>query len=152
MRKKISLVFLMVSILTLVPVMSVSAVQNLRTTMTLEFYGVNPIWRGTVSGDINGYMDFTNIGTGKSGNQAPGHTIHFGEIWQIWSDDFLLRGTDKGVVTLANSKYRMNGIVTEAEGTWAHLVGHRVHMSGTITWDPDSGAPLTAPGIFQVTG
>jgi hypothetical protein len=152
MRKKLSLVFLAVSILTLVPVMSVNANPILRTTMSLDFYGVNPIWRGSVSGDINGFMDFTNVGSGKGGNQEAGNTIHFGEIWQIWSDDFLLRGTDKGVVSLGNSKYRMNGIVTEAEGIWAHLVGHRVHMSGTITWDPDTGAPLTAPGIFQVTG
>ena len=50
---------------------------------------------------------------------------------------------------MKNDKYRMNGVVTEAYGNYEHLVGHRVHMSGIITWDP-SGDPENAPGSFRV--
>ena len=61
----------------------------------------------------------------------------------------LLTGTDEGIVS-PNSKYRMNGEVTDAAEQWSHLIGRTVHMSGYITWDPDTGMPLTAPGTFRV--
>lgn len=54
------------------------------------------------------------------------------------------RAHDSGVVSWANDKYRMNGVVTEAYFDYEHLVGHNVHMSGSITFDGDT--PATAPG------
>jgi len=122
----------------------------LRGQMELDFYEDNPIWRGTITGDISGNMFFTNVGTGKRGNQEPGMTIHFAEIWLITDEygNMLLTGTDEGVVS-PNSEYRMNGVVTDAAPEWAHLIGRTVHMSGYITWDA-TGWPLTAPGTFRV--
>jgi len=75
---------------------------------------------------------------------------HFEEEWWITDQGgTILRGTDEGVVS-PNSKYRMNGVVTEAAPEWSHLIGRKVHASGYITWDPDTGAPLTAPGTFRI--
>ena len=149
--RKLSVFALMLSAVALVAA-SVQAQSPLRCDMDLYFHDENPIWRGTISGDISGKMYFTNVGTGKRGNQEPGATIPFEEVWEITDEQgsMLLTGTDKGVVTLANSSYRMNGVVTDAAPGWAHLVNRRVHMSGYITWDPATGAPLTAPGTFEV--
>ena len=117
--------------------------------MALYFTGPppNPVWSGTITGDIDGEMFFYNTG-GKDVGQAH----FFWEIWLITDGDgnTLLTGTDTGVVSWANAKYRMNGIVTEAYGDYAHLIGHNVHMSGSITFDPDTGLPATAPGVFRV--
>ena len=128
--------------------------------MALDFYGhiAPPVWRGTISGDINGFMVFFNTGV-----KDVGQAHHFWEIWEIydkpWDDPtkvLLIRGTDKGVVTWKNNKYRMNGVVTEATGDWTYLVGHNVHMSGDITWQeivtPEGPIviPATAPGEFRV--
>jgi hypothetical protein len=113
--------------------------------MELDFYFDNPIWRGTISGGISGEIYFSNIGDKESGM-----AYHFAETWVIKDvDTVLLSGTDEGVVG-PNSKYRMNGVVTYAAGQWAHLLGRNIHASGYITWDPDTGAPLTAPGTFRV--
>lgn len=133
------------------------AKKPLRGTMELEFNpdwsGPSedvPEWTGSITIDDAVYdMEFYNLGTGKQGNQAPGNTIHFGEIWVILNGDTLLmKGTDEGVVSLANSKYRMNGEVTEAYSDFAIWDGNKVHMSGYITWD--DGAPATAPGTLRI--
>jgi len=111
----------------------------------LDFFGDNPIWRGTISGDISGQIFFSNIGEKESGK-----AYHFSETWMIKDGDtVLLSGTDEGVVS-PDSKYRMNGVVTEAAPEWSHLIGRNIHASGYITWDPDTGAPLTAPGTFRI--
>ena len=99
-------------------------------------------------------MIFTNVGTGKRGEQEPGMTMPFAEVWLISSDKkgkkMLLTGTDEGVVS-PNSEYRMNGVVTGAAPQWSHLIGRTIHASGYITWDPDiPGLPLTAPGTFRI--
>ena len=113
-------------------------------------YG-SPGWSGPITGDINGYMYFFN-----TGKKDAGQAHHFWEIWLITDGNgieygnTLLMGTDNGVVTWKNDKYRMNGVVTEANGDYEHLFGRNVHMSGIITFDPDTGAPLTAPGTFRV--
>jgi hypothetical protein len=113
--------------------------------VALDYHDDNPIWRGTISGDIAGQIFFSNIG----GKDA-GKTYHFAETWMIKDGDtVLLAGTDDGVVS-PDSKYRMNGVVTYAAPVWSHLLGGDIHASGYITWDPDTGAPLTAPGTFRI--
>ena len=114
---------------------------------------IDPVWSGTISGDIEGKMFYYNTGR-KDVSQAH----FFEETWLITDEDVntLLTGTDSGVVSWANDKYRMNGVVTEAYGDYAHLVGHNVHMSGSITWQnigtPEEPVmqPATAPGMFRV--
>ena len=141
---------------TLVAVPTVTAITPLIGAMELNFYLDNPVWRGTITGDISGKMYFTNIGTGKPfDSELRGNAIFFGEIWLITDEqeNMLLTGTDKGVVSLDGSEYRMNGVVTDAASEWSHLIGRNVHMSGYITWQehPEFGIiPATAPGTFRV--
>ena len=118
--------------------------------MELDFYYDPMCWRGTITGDISGNIFFTNLGPGKRGVEERGMTLSFEEVWLITDEygNMLLTGTDEGVVS-ANSKYRMNGVVTGAAPEWSYLIGRTVHASGYITWDP-AGWPLTAPGIFRV--
>ncbi len=80
MRKKLTVVILVVSLLTLVPTLAVSDEKPLRGTMDLQF---NLAWPGpqedipdwvghiTIDGDVYG-MVFFNIGTGKPPNHNPG--------------------------------------------------------------------------------
>jgi hypothetical protein len=147
--------------LALILVTPVLAMEPLRGTMDLTFNlawsGPSETiheWNGSITiGDDVYFMEFFNIGTGKQGDQDPGMTLHFGEIWKIWEDEerdnLLLNGTDEGVVSLANSEYRMNGVVTVAYGDFVIWEGRNVHMSGIIEWYP-FGAPHFAPGIFRI--
>ncbi len=143
-------------VFTLMLVPAVSAMKPLIGSMELDFFLDNPVWRGTITGDISGKMYFYNIGTGKPFDpELRGNAIFFGEIWLITDeeDNMLLTGTDEGVVSLGGSEYRMNGVVTDAASQWSYLIGRNVHMSGYITWQvhPEFGIiPATAPGTFRV--
>jgi hypothetical protein len=115
--------------------------------MALDFTGpANPVWTGTISGDIGGKMYFYN-----TGGRDVGQAHFFEETWLITDQDdvMLLTGTDTGVVSWASLKYRMNGVVEDAAPGYEYLIGHNVHMSGTITLD-GAGVPETAPGVFRV--
>jgi len=61
----------------------------------------------------------------------------------------VLSGDDSGTTSIKASRYRMNGKVDFAEGVFAGLEGHKVHMSGTVEWYP-FGAPHFAPGDFRL--
>jgi len=91
-----------------------------------------PTWEGTIT--IDGYeydMYFYATTWGKD----VGKVHFFEEVWLIKDDDnVLLTGTDTGVLHFANSKGRMNGVVTDANEEYAHLIGHNVTMSGTVNW------------------
>ena len=90
-----------------------------------------PLWSGTISGDINGLMFFY-----ATGYKDVGQVHFFEEVWLITDEDenMLLTGTDTGVFSFANSKGRMNGVVTDANEDYAYLIGHNVTMSGTVNW------------------
>ena len=102
-------------------------------------------WSGTISGDINGNMYFYN-----TWSKDVGWAHFFEEVWLITdgNGDTLLMGTDHGVVSKKNLKYRMNGVVTAAGLGFESLIGHRVHMSGIII--KVDGIPVAAPGTFRV--
>jgi len=145
--RRLTVLLVLAFALVLVPAVSAQPMKPLRGEMELFFTGpANPLWTGTISGDINGDMYFY-----ATGSKDVGQVHHFWEVWNITNGDGdLLIGTDKGVVSWKNGEYRMNGVVTEATGNWAYLEGHRVHMSGYITFDPATGLPATAPGTFRV--
>jgi hypothetical protein len=130
-----------------------------------------PDWVGTVTIDGVEYgMAFFNTGTGKPFESQPsGGVVFFEETWVIYQDlhfafeevdagfvltefepgDVLLSGYDRGVVTLANGSYRMNGFVEEANGPYESWLGRQVHMSGTVIFSAQ-GAPNFAPGVFRL--
>ena len=148
--KRLSVVLLaLVFIIASVP--NANAAQ-LRSTMTVSFnpdFQVNPvnpsidnaIWVGTISGDIDGTMLFWATGPdpGKDLGHPPGFPwqVHFfTEKWMIFNEDGYIVGIDKGNTGYSNWKFRMNGEVTEADGIYTDLVGHKVHMNGQIEWTP----------------
>lgn len=147
MRKLIALPALAFALMLLVPG-TAQTDPPLIGQVALDFHEDNPIWRGPITGDINGWIQFTSVEGFDRGK-----TFHFGETWVISKDKkgkkMLLAGTDGGVVD-PNSGYTMNGVVTEAGPGYEHLIGRNIHASGYITWDPDTGAPLTAPGTFRI--
>ncbi len=137
-----------------------------------------PDWAGTITINEDEYgMLFFAIDSGKPFAEDPGKVHFFGEIWAIYNTTFdfisllpsddptewdywlpsntptptelILWGHDAGVVSLQNSKYRMNGNVEEAFGAFEVWQGRNVHISGEIIWY-DFGAPHYAPGIFRI--
>jgi hypothetical protein len=111
----------------------------LRLTMEVYFNPAvftdptQPIWVGTVSGDITGEMWFW--ATGPIPPKDVGKVHFFTEDWLIIDGDGdKIQGIDKGLTGFANWKFRMNGLVTDATGKFANLIGHHVHMHGQIEW------------------
>ena len=130
---------------------------NLIGTMELDFMFVNPVWVGTV--DLEGYgvygIRFENLG-GRDAGQAS-HFVENCEIYDLLSPTTIYLGiSDFGVVSMANSKYRMNGEIDVATGEFGEWLGRHVHMSGIITWqnlgtvEEPIIAPDTAPGTLRI--
>jgi len=125
-------------------------------TMNVNFVGGVVTWDGVV--DLDGYgqygMRFYNIsGPPRDYSQANPYE----EIWEVYDLGnptlVYLGGTDAGVVSLANSSFRMNGGVEVATGVFEAWLGRNTHMSGTITWQtlPNGMViPATAVGPFRV--
>lgn len=129
-----------------------------------------PVWVGTIAidGEVYG-MAFFNTGTGRPFSDQPNDNVaFFEETWTIYDfetfdfsfgpdgtltsfepGDIVLSGYDRGVVSLANGKYRMNGSVEVAEGEFSEWLDRRVHMSGNVEFYP-FGAPRFAPGTFRI--
>lgn len=137
-----------------------------------------PDWVGSIIiGETTYGMLFFAFETGKpfADPQGNSNRLFFGEIWAIYEmdgDEFpeipeadpdawavwlpknnpkcVMWGYDAGLTNFANSKYRMNGVVTYATGEFAEWEGRKVHMSGFIVWYPDGGPPHYAPGTFRI--
>ena len=126
-----------------------------------------PDWVGTITVDGDEFgMAFFNTGTGKPFAEQPSHNVFFEETWAIYDGldfsfnpdgtldtfepgEIVLSGYDRGITTVKNSKYHMNGDVQVAEGDFADWLGRSVHMRGDIVWYP-FGAPHFAPGVFRI--
>jgi hypothetical protein len=167
--------------LALVPAIPAQAKKPLTGTANVEFNllwpGLQPDipdWVGNITINEGEYgITFFCIDAKDVGN------VHFfEEIWAIYNTTFdttsllpsddptewnywlpsntpaelILWGYDAGVVSLQNSKYRMNGNVEEAFGAFAVWQGRNVHISGIIEWQEIDGvvAPQYAPGIFRI--
>jgi len=108
-----------------------------------------PDWYGTIRGDINGMIGFSEL-QGGALNTVNGTTEHFIESWTIWVGGDTISGVNEGVWSFVNFKFRANGVVTNATGDWAYLVGYRFHELGvTSPFDPATGEgwPITADGL-----
>lgn len=117
-------------------------------------------WAGSI--DIDGVT--YGMAFFPTGARQTGAAFHFEEIWTVYENPFgftggelgacpdgpvVMTGVDSGV-TSPNETYRMNGVVEESHGDLAAWQGRRVHMSGSIVYDQDTGFPLTAPGDFRL--
>ena len=62
-----------------------------------------------------------------------GSRVYFFEEWEVWYEDTLvLAGYDEGVTRLKNGVFTGNGIVTEAYGDYAYMIGYKEHISGVV--------------------
>jgi hypothetical protein len=87
-----------------------------------------------------------------------GQSSHFEEEFIIYEldtdwniqENVYLRGWNEGVVSNVNNKFRANGEITEAYGSFAVWLGRKVHISGIVTNLPDGSMPESASGIFRI--
>jgi len=108
------------------------------------------VWKGSISGDINGVMLWWMVVPYKE----VGQTTHYVIRWEIFDDDdnLLLAGDEAGSTTLRhyiNSIWRANGTVTEAYGEFADWKGRHVHDGGNVDWG-DEDTPASGEGIFRI--
>lgn len=176
MRKKLITVILVVSLLTLVPTLAVSAKKPLIGTMSLQFdldwfndpRPDRPDWVGTITidGEVYG-MAFFVLGTGKPFGSDPSSSVHFfeekfviyfelefefdtdGKLIKFEEGAVAISGSDVGLTNMINSKYHMSGNVEVANGIFSAWIGRIVYMSGDISWYPN-GFPHYAPGTLRL--
>ena len=176
-KLKVSVAFTLLLFIITALVAPASATRPLVGEMELQFNPgwpgpgeVEPVWVGTVTIDDHEYgMAFFNTGTGKPFDAPPSDSVSFfEETWTIYrtlsfefNDDgtlnmdewepgeVVLSGYDRGVFSVANSKYRMNGYVEVAADDFEERIGSRVHMSGVLEY-ADNGAPQYAPGVIRI--
>jgi hypothetical protein len=109
------------------------------------------VWRGTISGDINGVMLWWMVVPYKEVGQTTHYTIRW-EIWNFGETVLLLAGDEAGSTTVRhykNSIWRANGKVTEASGDFTDWIGRQIHDGGDVDW----GIPPVLPsgeGTFRI--
>ena len=113
-------------------------------------------WKGTISGDIEGVIQWWMVVPTKKTGQASHYVERF-EIWDINPVDpdaeLLLAVDEEGTTTVRHGKntvWRANGIVTEAYGEFEDWIGRQTHNSGDATWLIPGILPLDGEGIFRV--
>jgi uncharacterized protein (TIGR02246 family) len=92
-------------------------------------------WEGTISGDINGVIQWW-----MGPMSTIGHVSSYVYRVEIWNSDktvLLLAGEQAGSTTAAPGKdlvWRGKGIVTEASAEFEEWIGRQVYESGHATW------------------
>ena len=167
MKKLIFLLLTLALILALVPAgMAKKPAPSLSCTTEYVFRGGEGIfdsegrllgWQGTISGDIEGVIQWWMVWPPK----FVGQTNHFESRFEIWDIDpelypddaiLLLAGYDAGTTTSRhgkNSVWRANGTVTEAIPEFEDWIGRQVHEEGHFTWAAP-GVPDQGDGTFRV--
>lgn len=136
-----------------VPVVAADETEPLRGGMSISIdLSLCPDchWVGTITGDIEGTVEFWEI---WEENYVVGATEHFFETFRITTDSGIISGVDRGVWNFATFKFRALGWVTEASGDWAYLVGYKFHEMGiTSQFPPPEGTTVVAgTGILTLT-
>ena len=127
-----------------------------------------PDWKGAFDVDGKAYdVLFWNVGTGRPYGHMPAETdIPFNEVFAVYRDlelvldgecmvetlegDLVMWGHDSGLVDTTTNGYSAIGFVMEAFEEFDGYAGSPMSMSGTVVVDPDTGAPLTASGPFDI--
>ncbi len=105
-------------------------------------------WEGTISGDIEGVIQWW-----MGPMSLTGQASHYEDRFEIWNGTVLLLAGDEAGTTTArhgkNSNWRTNGTVTEAYGEFADWDGRKNHAEGHFTWAAP-GLPLEGWGTFRI--
>ena len=99
-------------------------------------------WQGSISGDIEGTIQ---LWPRPSESYNVGAVRHYVEDFVITTtSEDVVKGYESGVWTSANLKFRSNGMVTDATGDFAYLVGYETHQMGVASAFP----PVPPPSII----
>ena len=104
-------------------------------------------WEGTISGDINGVIQWW-----MGPMSTIGHVSHYVYRVEIWNSDktvLLLAGEQAGSTTAAPGKdpvWRGKGMVTEASAEFEEWIGRQTYEDGNVNWD----FPWSGSGIFRI--
>ena len=152
MKKMIFSLLTLALILALIPAgMAKKPAPKLACTMD---YVWMPGWEGTISGDIEGVIQWW-MG-GPSGPMLPtGQASHYKDrftIWNVGKTELLLVGDEAGTTTARhgkNSNWRTNGTIIEASAEYEDWIGRKNHTEGHFTW-VIPGLPDNGVGTFRI--
>ena len=134
--------------LALVPVGTAQAKKPLRCEISIELDWDLFQWNGTITGDIEG--DF--IIFPDPDPSFPGILEHYVETWVIETDEGSIEVIQEGVWSFKTFKFKSNGWVTDATGTWAYLLGSDVHVRGVTTEFLGPPHPISGTGKMWICG
>ena len=142
--------------LALLPAVSAQPMKPLRCEVSFElnwdwvgFGGTSPYtWIGTVSGAIEGDATLTLMGA-----SFPGITEHYSETWVITTSEGSITMYQEGVWSFKSYKFKSNGWITDATGSWAYLLGSDAHVRGvTTTFPVPPPTPVIGAGTMWLCG
>lgn len=114
-------------------------------------------WDGTIEFDGDGIYGIRFHHTGGAGVLGQvNHGEEYFEIYDLGNPTVIyLAGPDEGVVPLANKppepvKFILNGEVEVANTPFDMWSDRNIHMRGVVEWDPTTGKPLKALGVFRI--
>jgi hypothetical protein len=141
-KRSIALLALIIT-LALIPAVLAQPNMPLRCDLQIELGPSG--WFGNVSGSIEGTITIVLLDA-----VFPGITEHYWEVWTIVTSGGTITIYQAGVWSFKSFKFKSNGYVTAATGTWEYLEGARVHTRG-LTTDLDAD-PITGDGKFWICG
>jgi len=160
MRKLLSmpLSLYVLALLSILSMLTVSAqpMSPLRSEVILQlnwdwvgFGGSSPFtWIGTITGDIEGTVTLSLISA-----SFPGITEHYSETWVITTAEGSITMYQEGVWSFKSFKFKSNGYVAAATGTWTNLLESDAHVRGVTTQFPVAPpTPVTGTGIMWICG
>jgi len=112
------------------------------------FGGSSPYtWIGTITGDIEGTATLSLIGA-----TFPGITEHYSETWIITTTTGSITIYQEGVWSFKSYKFKSNGWITAATGTWTYLLESDAHVRGVTTPFPvPAPTPVTGTGTMWIS-
>jgi hypothetical protein len=172
MRRRLTLVLVMLVALSLAVAAPATAKKPFRATTEHDFMATHGIirvvpvpqvlgWQGTITGDIEGCIEWWfdldpgMVPTGQVTHYNETVEVHAGDCPAVVgpaTGDVILAADGSGTTTvrhMRNSIWRANGTVTVAEGEYAGWLGRKVHESGRFEWDDDDN-PLEGTSDFRI--
>ena len=109
-------------------------------------------WQGQISGDINGTIEWwidTTTWTAMLKPDSPAQAAHYSmkTVIRDCGGNLLIETLERGTTTMANTTWRANGVITVANGDFAHLLGRQVHERGEFRTDV---FPFTGTSSFRI--
>jgi hypothetical protein len=141
MKKRLLIAILLALVVTLTLVTPASARMKNRDKPLLclgdmairwEDPNVEPTWSGTISGDVNGAIQVSELPSYDTWG-----IYTFTEHFVIATDAGVIQGLDMGIWFFDTGKFRACGWVTDATGAHERLTGWMIYQDGVTVLDDD---------------